>query len=180
MTEAFDEAAREVMLAGIELVDRSTEEEGKRDRAKAYFAAWSTLLRMKPEALPAHLQAQLANLFDYLAKGIIPGPIADCGGPGNAVGPTEERDIRAAVVYVLAAERGIVDDKHYVKTVRLAYGASRNSVQGWVKARREQISVGELSDPEIIADRMKAAGARYSVAGRTHGANLKKASRAPR
>lgn len=175
MTVDFDGAAQEVMLAGIELVEGAGDENGRRDRAKAYFAAWSALLRMKPETIPVPLQGQLANLFDYLASGIIPGPIVDCAGKGNPVGPSEERDIRAAVVYVLAAERGLIEDGQYVKTVRTAFGASRNSVQGWVKARREDISETELTNADAVTREMKAAGARYSVAGRTHHANRVKA-----
>ncbi|WP_156952119.1 hypothetical protein [Bradyrhizobium sp. WSM1743] len=169
MTNDREEAARKVAFSGIELLHGG--EEGKRNRARAYWAAWVDLLKLGPAALPSGLHAQLIGHLEYLAAGIIPAPIADCAGPGNPVGPSEEKDIRAAVVYAIAAQRGLITDKFYVKTIGTIYRASRHSVEGWIRKRRETISAEELTNPEAIISAMRGAGERYSVSGRTHKAN---------
>jgi hypothetical protein len=165
-----DDLIREVMLNGIDVVENTSDLDGRGERARAYFNAWVQLLKSGEEAIPAQLLGQIAVLFEYLARGIIPAPIEDCRRRkgGRPVGPTEERDIRRAVVYILASKRGLLNDRSYIKTVMKYFGSkTRQNVQAWVTKYESSITSDELSeDPEVIAERMRAAGAQYSVSGR--------------
>jgi hypothetical protein len=183
----IENAAHDVSECGLLAQERAGERNERGVRARAYFEAWARLLGLYAQKdnfpgggtalniLPPDLALQLKGLFGYLAVGKIPDPIAHCVGRGNLVGPSEERDIRAAVVYVVAAKRGIIADKYPIKSVQEAYSAQRQSVQGWVVARRKGITDAELIDADAIAKRMREAGARYSTDGRTHSANIEKA-----
>lgn len=163
----YDEAVREVVLCGIDAADQQSEKEGRSDRARAYFRAWVRLLSMGEERLPIGMQQQLGNMFDYLARGIIPGPIAHCAERGRRTGPDEERDIRLAVIYIEAAKRKLIDDKAPIKTVQLAFESkTRQNVQAWVTQYKTSIMDSELSEPEYIKERMMEAGARYAQSGR--------------
>jgi hypothetical protein len=145
------------------------------DHARAYFAAWERLLSLyyplpsglsDPVGLPPDLAKWMGGLCGYLATGKIPDLILDCRKPGNKQpGPTERRDIQIAVAYVAAAKSGAIVDNQPVKTVSIAYGVSRRTVQGW----RESYPAVNCA-AKLLFEGMEQAGARYRVAGRSRAA----------
>jgi hypothetical protein len=163
-----DELERAVVLAGVDVAEGAgLSRAERRRRSRAYAQAWVELLRSGYE-IPPGPRLHLAGLFEYLVRGIVPGPIADCASPGRPVGPSEERDLRHAVTYVLAAKRGLIDDKTPIETVRVAYNSKgRSNVHNWVKQYAATIDVAALADdPDAIKDRMIEAGRRYAAEGR--------------
>ncbi len=117
--------------------------------------------------LPAIVAKQLGNLCKYLSAGIIPDPIKHCARRGRPLSPDEGRDVRYAVIYVLAAKQGLVRDRHPIKTIVKEYGLSnRKTVQTWIVKHRKTITAESFADPGMVEDRMKQAAERYRVSGR--------------
>jgi len=70
------------------------------------------------------------------------------------------------VVYVLAAKRGLINDRYPVNTIAKEYGTDRKSVQGWITKYRQEIPEENSANPELIASRMRQAAGRYRKSGR--------------
>jgi len=175
----FQRAVHAVFNKGKNAQELSEQADGKGDRARAYYKAWAELLKLYAQPknflrgsalniMPPMLALQLADMCDYLGRGKIPEPVADCAAPGNLVGPDEERDIRRAVAYVLAAKNGLIDDASPVKTVTTLFGCKdRKSVQGWVLKYQAEIGSADKKTASEIEAQMRAAGKNYSLAGRS-------------
>ena len=181
-------AANLVIKAGLraaEFVDKSV---GRGERSREYFRRLADLLNLytSPENLvdgnPQHSLAaivakQLGSLCTYLSAGIIPDPIKHCARRGHLLGPDERRDVRYAVIYVLAAKQGLVPDRHPIKTIVDKYGLSnRKTVQTWIAKHRKTITSESFADPGMVEDRMKEAAERYRVSGRQQNAIRGRAS----
>ena len=112
----------------------------------------------------------LAALADQLAGGVIPDLVRDVseaysGRPSSR----GERHARVyAVLYIEAALRGEIDDRHPKKTVRETYGVTAEAVRGWIRRRDDLLVRFPVMDltPEVLVLRMQAAGAMYSAVGR--------------
>ena len=136
-----------------------------------------------PDPMPMELLFILADTAAYLAKGTIPAPIRDVRGKGRAKpGPTETRDIRWAVTYRDAVERGWINDKSPSKPIVQAYGLkTQRTVQEWCQAYAPFGEDTHHNDPDLIRFRMEESGRRYSVANqRTHAAIQKRGKRGER
>ena len=176
----FSSAISAVRENGALAIKLSEQSEGKRDRARLYFKAWSHLLKLYSSplnfegalpvnTLPPDLTLLMQRICEHLGRGIFPDPIADCAGPGNLVGPDEEQDIRQAVAYILAAKRGLIADNKPVNTVKRLFGCKdRKSVQGWVLKYGSEIKNEDLVNFRIVETKMKRAAQRYLIGGRSH------------
>lgn len=147
---------------------------GNPEDMRAVYAALGNVLRAyavqftatgatgsQPQIFPPEIAASIAAQFEYLARGIIPGPMLDCVKPGaSARGPLEESDIRAAAAYIGASQRAIIDDRSPFKTVAAAYGVTPRTVHNW---HDEFLWLDDYAapGPEALTLRMQAAGARY-------------------
>jgi hypothetical protein len=140
--------------------------------------------------MPAQVLKTLEGLSGYLAVGKIPDPIKHAAVEGNAPpGPSERRDIGLAIAYCRAARGGIehcgevikVADKTPVKTVMIAFGVSRTTVQGWnARERPAFLGVNPVTG-EVLISLMQNAGTRYRAAGRSKTATERRESkRSPR
>jgi len=136
-----------------------------------------------PDPMPMELLFVLAETAAYLATGKIPSPIADVASKGRTgPGPAETRDIRWAVTYRAAVDRGWIDDPSPSKTLQIAYGLrSTRTVQYWCDNYQPFGEERHHNTPTIIVDRMEDAAKRYSIAsGRTQSAILRKSNRGER
>ena len=162
---------------------------GRGQRSREHFRRLADLFNLytspdnlaEPQyPLPAIVAKQLGNLCEYLSAGIIPDPIKHCVRRGRPLGPDEGRDVRYAFIYVLAAKRGLVRDRHPIKTILKKYGLSnRKTVQTWIVKHRKTIAAGSFGDPGMVEDRMKEPAERYRVSGRHQNAIRGRASKNP-
>jgi hypothetical protein len=133
-------------------------------------------------AIPHDIAFNLSGLCGYLAVGKIPDPIRDCikGSGSTPPGPSEQRDIRAAVAYVKAVRSGAIDDCSHIKTVSEAYGVSTRTVHDWVACFQDHslssMNGSELKS-ELLPERMRRAGERYKQAGRSNKAISKRSAK---
>ena len=176
----FSSAIIAVRENGSLAIKLSEQSEGRGDRARRYYKAWSHLLQLYSSplnfegafpinTLPPDLTLQMQKICEHLGRGIIPDPIAHCARPGNLVGPDEEQDIRQAVAYVLAAKRGLIADNKPVNTIKTLFGCKdRKSVQGWVSKYGSSIKIEDLENSRTVEKKMKRSAQRYSIAGRSH------------
>ena len=173
----LDRAATLAIIAGRDAAERANEIAERGERARTYFTACANLLRLyispnnlsdgKPlYPLSPVVAMQLANFCDYFSVGIIPDPVKHCARRGHLLGPDERRDVRQAVVYVLAAKRGLINDRYPVNTIAKEYGTDRKSVQGWITKYRQEIPEENSANPELIESRMRQAAGRYRKSGR--------------
>jgi hypothetical protein len=177
----FNQAAEAVRERGRLAFEKSGQKAGRETRARAYFKAVSEMLNLyaSPEnfknalppqySFPRDLAQNLSGLSEFLATGKIPDPIKHCARKGNIVGPSEKRDIRCAVVYIVAAKRGLISDRTPVKTVTDLYGCGdRRAVQGWMQGSKSPVTADELAvGPDLIEARMTSAASRYAKSGRS-------------
>jgi hypothetical protein len=185
--ERFDRAVTVAIETGIWVGKNAARRGGRDARARAYFKAlaevfalyassenWKT--RVPRRELPRALAMTVGGHAAYLAEGKIPDPIKHCARRGNIVGPDEKRDIRRAVVYIVAVKRGFIRDKGPVKTVTDLYGCrDRKAVQRWVQKYRATVMDDELAvTPRLIRKQMKDAASRYSVSGRSRASVAKR------
>ena len=152
---------------------------------RAWWAAVENVLRLYERVVhgyehftppPKEIITILKGLAGYLAVGSIPGPILAARKEGShEPGPTERFDIAIAVLYVAAAKEGIkrgtkiirVDDASPIKTVSIAYGIDKRTIQKWTNKYGVELVIPDPFDSEKLADWMRAAGRRYQQAGRS-------------
>lgn len=119
--------------------------------------------------IPGELLLILSGFAGYLAVGQIPAPIEWVTSKKKgrrATGPTEQQDIRWAASYRDAVEDGRIRDDNPAKTVADAYGAEARTAQGWLKKTSAVEGSAKMSG-EVIKCRMRNAGKRYQVSGRS-------------
>ena len=171
-------AADLVIEAGLHAGELADEAVGRGQRCREYFRKLSELFDLytspinfvggiPKDPLPAIVAKQLGSFCKYLSVGIIPDPIKHCARRGRPVGPDELRDVMCAVIYVLAARQGLIQDRHPIKTIVKEYGLSdRRTVQTWIVKHQKTAARGNPADPELIKDRMMEAAERYRKSGR--------------
>ncbi|MBM4073846.1 MAG: hypothetical protein FJ271_33750 [Planctomycetes bacterium] len=133
------------------------------------------------EHVPLTLVNFVANQFDYLTTGRLPEPMADALKQGrHAAGPDEKRDMAIAAAYIAAARAGQVDDSSPIQTVARTYGIDPRTVKGWRKAL-SWVSPSDFFPQKpphehgsLMRQAMLDAGNRYSIAGRSAKAVLKR------
>ncbi|WP_157088794.1 hypothetical protein [Bradyrhizobium jicamae] len=170
-------AADVVVEAGSHAAELADEADGRGKRCREYFRKLTELFDLYTSPtnlaggnpkypLPAIVAKQLGSFCSYLSAGIIPDPIKHCARRGRPLGPDEGRDVRYAVIYVLAAKRRLIRDRHPLETIVKEYGlSSRKTVQTWIVKHREAIAQKSFADPGLIMDRMHEAARRYRVSG---------------
>ena len=170
-------AANLVIEAGLHAAELMDQAVGRGERSREYFRRLAELLDLytSPENLvegnpqcpmPAIVAKQLGSLCKYLSVGIIPDPIKHCARRGRPLGPDEGRDVRYAVVYVLAAKQRLIQDRQPLKTIVKEYGLSnRKTVQTWIVKHQKTIAPESFADPELIKDRMQEAARKISRFG---------------
>lgn len=119
----------------------------------------------------------MSGLAGHLAVGDLPGPIIGAVTRGRAgLRPAEAADLGLAVAYRRAATPGgyevrgaliRVDDAHPAQTLASWFGVSRKTVQAWVRANHPLVLPPGPIDPEMLVNRVRAAGERYRSGGRS-------------
>jgi hypothetical protein len=129
------------------------------------------------EHLPRNFVHAIADQVSYIASGHLPEPIRDATSPNrSSAGPLENRDIMAAMLYIDAARKNIVQDPSAIGTIVSEFGVDRRSVFRW-KRKYKNLSleeglryISEAEAPAHIRNEMRKAGKRYQMAGRSSSA----------
>lgn len=137
-----------------------------------------------PDPPPSGIAAIMADFCGFLAVGRLPEPMGDAISEGRtAPVPKELRDIGFAVAYHRGTKTGIehngqrvviVDDTP-TKTISDSYGVTPNTVRGWVRKYPPAfLGINDINS-DVLIHLMKTAGKRYSEAGRSQAAIVKRA-----
>ena len=137
-------------------------------RAYHLPANWPAGASPPTEYLPRQIAYDIANYFEYMAAGQLPGPIRDAIEPNRPrAGPQETGDVAVAVSYIRAARKGIVEDHRAVKTIAHRYGVHPGSVKRWM-AKHSSLKFDTRGQSALqIEAAMSEAAERYKVAGRS-------------
>lgn len=119
---------------------------------------------------PGILLMRLAITAEELSNGVVPEHIEDAriNDGGRPRRFAERHHIAFAVLYVEAVRDGSIKDRSPNKTVREAYGVTREAVQKWVR-EREEICVGvprQNLSPDQLKARMLECAKVYRLEGR--------------
>lgn len=151
----------------------------QRNAAREWFGHVAVMLRDcarapdardRPLRPPTELLVVLADLLTDLGRGSVSQLFTDVTSHGaTRRGKTEERHIGYATLYLLAVERGEIEDKTPVKTIQDCYGVGRSTVYGWKKLTVPEVIQLDYEEmgPEWLATQIRDAGEIYRRAGRT-------------
>jgi hypothetical protein len=184
----------EALTAYLEAKCRPTESRGaaehhySRPAVEAMQRAIRDALR-SGEPLPGEIRGDLAHAFEELCAGSRPELLAPVPHPGGRQRPIAKALQAAAIRYLRWVAEGRIDDPRPIATVVKAYGVTRRTVHGWVRAwkaeptpplaasdagpaarrierkgkpRRAQPQVAALDDAQRVREMMTAVGRSYA------------------
>ena len=136
------------------------------------------------EQFPPEMALDLAFTLEALLEGIVPPSVHSLlsrrGAPG--VGPVERHDIETALLYIAAAERGMIYDKTPKKTIREMYSVTGRTVRLW--SERHKVDLDHWNPHwsndqrgELIHSKVFKSAERYRKLGRSTNAILKRDSK---